>query len=189
MGISDAGSVMADKQLGIILLSGGLDSTTAAAWAIDHGMTVSAVSFDYGQTHRRELQSATEVAKRDLKHSVVDVTFYRELPSHSALTKPEFWHCQPADKLTKCQPIPSTACCAIPSSLPWQLPGSKAKLSAIENDGVAPDDLTATLIIAANAIDYSGPDCRPEFITRSQKSRLAVNLARSTRPILRRDTA
>ncbi|MEC7303147.1 MAG: 7-cyano-7-deazaguanine synthase, partial [Pseudomonadota bacterium] len=42
---------MADKQLGLILLSGGLDSTTAAAWVIDHGMTVSAVSFDYGQTH------------------------------------------------------------------------------------------------------------------------------------------
>ena len=82
---------MADKQLGLILLSGGLDSTTAAAWAIDHGMTVSAVSFDYGQTHRRKFQSATEVAKRlDLKHSVVDVTFYRELAAHSALTKPEF---------------------------------------------------------------------------------------------------
>ena len=159
---------MAEKQLGLILLSGGLDSTTAAAWAIDRGMTVSAVSFDYGQTHRRELQSATEVAKRlDLKHSVVDVTFYRELAAHSALTKPEFLALPTGRSTTDMSAdIPSTY---VPLRNTFFMTMAAAwleseALAAIENDGVAPDDLSATLIIAANAIDYSGyPDCRPEF--------------------------
>ena len=81
---------MADTNLGLILLSGGMDSTTAAAWALDCGMTVSAISFDYGQSHQQELKAATEVARRlGLKHNIVDVSFYRELAAYSSLTSPE----------------------------------------------------------------------------------------------------
>ena len=67
---------MTQNRIGLVLLSGGLDSTTSAAWAIADGMTVSAISFDYGQTHRRELAAATAVAKRLRQpRNTVDVTF------------------------------------------------------------------------------------------------------------------
>ena len=46
----------------IVLLSGGLDSATAAAWAVAEGYSVTAISFDYGQRHRIELQAAQAVA-------------------------------------------------------------------------------------------------------------------------------
>jgi len=41
----------------IVLLSGGLDSATTAAWALAEGYSVTAISFDYGQRHRIELQA------------------------------------------------------------------------------------------------------------------------------------
>ena len=46
----------------IVLLSGGLDSATAAAWALAEGYSVTAISFDYGQRHRIELRAAKAVA-------------------------------------------------------------------------------------------------------------------------------
>ncbi|MBT3210685.1 MAG: 7-cyano-7-deazaguanine synthase, partial [Planctomycetaceae bacterium] len=53
----------ARKGRAIVLLSGGLDSATAAAWAISEGYSVTAISFDYGQRHRIELCAAQDVAK------------------------------------------------------------------------------------------------------------------------------
>ena len=46
----------------IVLLSGGLDSATAAAWAVAEGYSITAISFDYGQRHRIELQAAQAIA-------------------------------------------------------------------------------------------------------------------------------
>tara|TARA_Y100001934_G_scaffold163503_1_gene194823 strand:- start:13561 stop:14298 length:738 start_codon:yes stop_codon:yes gene_type:complete len=159
---------MAETTLGLILLSGGMDSTTAAAWALNGGMKVSAISFNYGQAHRRELKSAREVARRlGLKHNVVDVSFYRELAAYSSLTSPEAM-ALPTGRDTTDMPkdIPSTY---VPMRNTFFMTMAAAwleseALSTIENDGILPDELSATLIIAANAIDYSGyPDCRPEF--------------------------
>ena len=166
---------MADTKLGLILLSGGMDSTTAAAWALDCGMTVSAISFDYGQAHQQELKSATEVARRlGLNHNVVDVSFYRKLAAHSSLTTPEVM-ALPTGRNTEdmSSEIPSTY---VPMRNTFFMTMAAAwleseALSAIENDGILPDQLSATLIIAANAIDYSGyPDCRPEFYNAIAKS-------------------
>src|SRR6185503_19429766 len=47
----------------VVLLSGGLDSTTAAAWAKAEGHDLYALSFDYGQRHKKELTRAKTVAK------------------------------------------------------------------------------------------------------------------------------
>lgn len=155
-------------RLGLVLLSGGLDSTTAAAWALNEGMTVSAVSFDYGQNHRRELACAQQVAARmGLSHSILDVSFYRELAAHSALTNPAKMAI-PTDRETDAMAngIPSTY---VPMRNTFFLTMAAAwlesqTLDAIENGGAAPESVEAVLIIAANAIDYSGyPDCRPEF--------------------------
>ena len=161
---------MTDTRLGLVLLSGGLDSTTAAAWALDKGMKVSAVSFDYGQTHRQELGAATAVAARlGLSHSIVDVSFYRDLAAHSSLTQPQTLS-MPSDRSANemADGIPSTY---VPLRNTFFLTMAAAwleskALAEIEINGVDASSLEATLVIAANAIDYSGyPDCRPEFYT------------------------
>jgi 7-cyano-7-deazaguanine synthase len=155
-------------RLGLILLSGGLDSTTAAAWARREEYALSAVTFDYGQTHVRELDSARRVASAmELDHHVLDVALYRELADYSALTNPELIE-MPKDRSTAemSDDIPSTY---VPLRNTFFLTMAAAWLESlalrkIERDGAAPDSISATLIIAANAIDYSGyPDCRPEF--------------------------
>ena len=159
---------MQKSQLGLILLSGGLDSTTAAAWALREGLTLSALSFDYGQTHRKELQSASAVAnKLDISHNVVDVSFYRHLAEYSALTQPGLLGLPTSQKINGfSENIPSTY---VPLRNTFFLTMAAAWLESkalfeIENNGTDPKNLEATIIIAANAIDYSGyPDCRPAF--------------------------
>ncbi len=80
---------MIKKQLGLVLLSGGLDSMTAPAWALSRGVNITAITFDYGQMHRRELDSASAIAARlGVYHNTADATFYRELAAYSALTQP-----------------------------------------------------------------------------------------------------
>ena len=54
------------QRTAIALLSGGLDSATAAALALEAGDRVIGLSFDYGQRHRRELNAATAVAKQGM---------------------------------------------------------------------------------------------------------------------------
>jgi len=57
------------KQKSVVLLSGGLDSATTLAIALDDGYEVYALSFDYGQKHSRELESAKKIAKHyNVKH-------------------------------------------------------------------------------------------------------------------------
>src|SRR5437867_2576204 len=78
------------RRLGVILLSGGLDSTTAAALAQRAGHELSAVTVQYGQSHGREIEAARQVARTlGLRHHVVDVAFFRELAWYSALTSPD----------------------------------------------------------------------------------------------------
>src|ERR1041384_8021475 len=77
------------KQIGLVLLSGGLDSTTVAALARREGYELAALTVDYGQTHRREIDAARAVAQAlDIPHHVARVDFYRELAWYSALTNP-----------------------------------------------------------------------------------------------------
>lgn len=159
---------MSGYRLALALLSGGLDSTTAAAWALREEYTVSAISFDYGQTHRRELDAARRVAARlGIAQRTVDVAFYRDLAAHSALTHPERL-AMPTGRAAgdMASGIPSTY---VPLRNTFFLTMAAAwlesmALAAIEHGGADPAKLEATLVIAANAIDYSGyPDCRPEF--------------------------
>ena len=72
---------MTERELGkpgdraIVLLSGGLDSSTVLAWARSEGRTCFALSFDYGQRHRIELERAAEIAALlgAAEHRVVDI--------------------------------------------------------------------------------------------------------------------
>jgi 7-cyano-7-deazaguanine synthase len=156
------------KRLGLVLLSGGLDSTTVATLATRQGYDLSAVSVHYGQRHRRELDAAAAVARTlGINFRVVDVSFFRDLAWYSALTQPERFTV-PEDRSTDAMaadvpityvPLRNTFFLTLGAALL-----ESEALHAIEQQGVRPADLEATLFIAANALDYSGyPDCRPEF--------------------------
>ena len=78
------------KDLGLVLLSGGLDSAVVATWALRRGVELSALTFHYGQKHSKEMEAAIRLAHAlDLRHQVVDITFFKQLSWYSALTSPE----------------------------------------------------------------------------------------------------
>lgn len=162
-------------KLAVVLLSGGLDSTTAAAWVQKEGWRAEALSIDYGQAHRRELQSASAVASHlNIAQRTVDASFFAAIAAHSALTDCER-HALPTGR-----PVAQMGESDIPityvplrNSVFLTLAAAaleSAALDLIENQAVAPQELRAGIVIAANALDYSGyPDCRPEFYKAASK--------------------
>jgi 7-cyano-7-deazaguanine synthase len=136
----------------VILLSGGLDSATAAAIARQQGFALYALSVDYGQRHRFELEAARRVAQslaaRD--HVVLSIDLARF--GHSALTDaiavPKD---RPAEEMA--HGIPVTY---VPARNTVFLSLALAYAEVVG---------AADIFLGVNAIDYSGyPDCRPEFI-------------------------
>jgi 7-cyano-7-deazaguanine synthase len=159
---------MGQRRFAVVMLSGGLDSTTVAAGAKRDGHEVLAVTVHYGQAHHRELRAAEAVAKAlGIEQRVVDVSFFKELAWYSALTQPERFGL-PSDRTSEqmAADIPITY---VPLRNTFFLTLGAALLEsqalhAIEKESARPEEVGATLFIAANAIDYSGyPDCRPEF--------------------------
>lgn len=156
------------RSLGVVLLSGGLDSTTAATQAVQDGYELVAVTVHYGQVHSRELESASRVAERlGIEQQVVDVSFFRDLAWYSALTNPDEFPMpgdRSADDMTADIPITY-----VPMRNTFFLSLASAYLESrvldvVERQHVAPARIEAAIFIAANAIDYSGyPDCRPEY--------------------------
>ena len=156
------------RRLAIVLLSGGLDSATAAACALREGAELSALSVNYGQSHAPELEAAARVAAAlGIPQRVVDAPFFRDVAPYSALTRPDR-HARPVDRTPESMStdIPNTY---VPLRNTYLLTLAAAgleslALEAIEARDVSPLDLSASIVIGANAIDYSGyPDCRPEY--------------------------
>jgi 7-cyano-7-deazaguanine synthase len=125
------------------------------------------LSFNYGQRHRRELESAKRVAGLlEIQHEVVNLPVLKELSWYSALTTGglDVPKDRTMGKATKDIPITyvplrNTVFLTLGAALL-----ESRVLSLIENDKVDPKDLSASIFIAANAVDYSGyPDCRPEY--------------------------
>jgi 7-cyano-7-deazaguanine synthase len=138
----------------VVLLSGGLDSTTAAAWAKAEGYDLYALSFDYGQRHKRELASARKVAKAlgAKDHKVLRLPI-GEL-GHSALT----------DRSIAVPDAPKKAS-SIGSSIPATYVPARNTVFLAFALGYAETVGAAAIVIGANALDYSGyPDCRPEYL-------------------------
>jgi 7-cyano-7-deazaguanine synthase len=156
------------KNLAVVLLSGGLDSTTLATLIQRQGYEVAALTVRYGQSHAREIDSARQVAERlGLEHRVIDVSFFRDLAWYSALTQPG-QYALPTDRSPDemGEEVPISY---VPMRNTFFLTLAAAFLESralheIEVVGASPAQVTATIAIAANALDYSGyPDCRPEF--------------------------
>ena len=133
----------------IVLLSGGLDSTTVLAIARAHDFECYALSFDYGQKQRSELESAKTIANqsnveehRIMKISLADI-------GGSALTDDKI----DVPKYSESDEIPVTY---VPARNTIFLSFALAWAEVID---------CQKIYIGVNALDYSGyPDCRPEFI-------------------------
>ncbi len=136
----------------VILLSGGLDSTTVAAIAQAEGFELYTLSVDYGQRHRCELEAAVRVAERLAvkRHETIHVNLARF--GGSALTdRIEVPKGRSGDAMAG--PIPVTY---VPARNTVFL---SLALALAEVVGAA------DLFLGVNAVDYSGyPDCRPEYI-------------------------
>src|SRR5688500_10707238 len=135
-----------------VLLSGGLDSATAAAVALDRGFEVNALSFRYGQRHAAEIEAAQRVAQQLglRRHVVLDIDL--RAFGGSALTGD-----LEVPKDTPLAQIGST----IPATY---VPARNTIFLAFALAWAETLD-ASDIFIGANALDYSGyPDCRPEYI-------------------------
>lgn len=136
----------------VVLFSGGLDSTTCLALARDRGFKPYALSFDYGQRHRAELEAAQRITTAmAIEHRIVSLSIGdlggSALTDHSLML--------PTDHDTSKIPItyvPARNTTFLSIALGW------AEIIAAE-----------AIFIGVSAIDYSGyPDCRPEYIAAFQ---------------------
>ena len=142
----------APAPLAVALLSGGLDSTVAAACALADGRTVHGVSFDYGQRHRAELAAAARVAAtlRLASHRVVAVDLAAiggsALTADVAVPKG-----RDADAIGRGVPV-------------TYVPARNTVFLALAL-GLAETLGAEEIVIGANAVDYSGyPDCRGPYL-------------------------
>jgi 7-cyano-7-deazaguanine synthase len=132
----------------IILVSGGLDSTTVLAMAQAQGYACYTLSFDYGQRHRAELLAAERVSEAlgDVEHKVV--TLNLDSIGGSALTDTSIAVPEEATEGIPITYVPARNTVFLSIALGWA-----EVLGAYD------------IFIGVNAVDYSGyPDCRPDYI-------------------------
>ena len=132
----------------VVLLSGGLDSATALYYAIDKGYDCTCLIFDYGQRHKREIESARKVARsRGVHYKIIKIA----LPwKGSALLDRRV--AVPKNRRHPAKEIPATY---VPARNTVFLSFAVSCAEAVGAEAI---------FIGANAIDFSGyPDCRPGY--------------------------
>lgn len=137
----------------IVLLSGGMDSSTALSIAIKEGFECYALTLDYGQRHQNEINSAKNIVKdfKITEHKLVsiDLTVF----GGSALTDKNIKVPEQASSGIPITYVPARNTIFFSLALAWA--------EVIEADAI---------FSGVNAIDYSGyPDCRPEYISALQE--------------------
>jgi 7-cyano-7-deazaguanine synthase len=162
------------RRIGVVLLSGGLDSTTAAAHAKAAGYDLQALTFNYGQRHGRELEAARRVAAiLEIRHEVVDLPVMKKLSWYSALTTGGLDVPKNRTMRDSTQRVPITYV-PLRNTVFLTLGAALLEstgLSLIEDGQIDPKEISASVFIAANAVDYSGyPDCRPEYFEAMQQA-------------------
>jgi len=142
----------------VILLSGGMDSATALAMTKSDGSNVIALTFDYGQRHRKEIQAAGRIAKhfRVADHRIVAIDL--TAIGGSALTDRQL-------------AVPSQRNLdEIGKGIPITYVPARNTILLSYALGLAEASGATAIVIAANSIDYSGyVDCRPEFYAAFQE--------------------
>jgi 7-cyano-7-deazaguanine synthase len=140
--------VVVNASKAVVLLSGGLDSATALALAREHGLACYALTFDYGQRHRVELEAARRVAQSlgVVAHRVMKLDL--SWMGGSALTDNAI-------------AVPTTPSAGIPVTY---VPARNTVFLSIAL-GWAEVLGARDIYLGANAVDYSGyPDCRPDYM-------------------------
>ena len=143
---------MSGKRRAVVLLSGGLDSVTAAAIAQQEGFDLFALTFNYGQRHTWEIAAAQKLAARlgVKEHKIVslDLTVFG------------------GSALTSSTPVPKARTLeAMSHDIPVTYVPARNTIFLSVALGWAEVLGASDIFIGVNAIDYSGyPDCRPEFI-------------------------
>ncbi|MBN2401083.1 MAG: 7-cyano-7-deazaguanine synthase QueC [Spirochaetes bacterium] len=143
------------KKIAVVLLSGGIDSATTAAYAKKQGFEIYAITFSYGQRHSTEICFAEKLCVffKIFNHIIIKIP--ARIFSSSALST------ESESPVPKKRDISSVGNKEIPSTY---VPGRNIlflsyALSFAESIG------SRDIFIGANAVDYSGyPDCRPEFL-------------------------
>jgi 7-cyano-7-deazaguanine synthase len=136
----------------VVLLSGGIDSTTTLALALAEGYEAYALSFDYGQRHQIEMEAAQRVADSlgATEHRIakIDLRVFGGSALTDAIDVPKK---RAEEEMTRSIPVtyvPARNTIFLAYALAWA--------EVIQ---------ASDIFIGVNAIDYSGyPDCRPEFI-------------------------
>ena len=142
------------KKKAVILLSGGLDSTTILYYAKAKGFTPHCLIFSYGQRHKKEINKAKRIAEQaKCSYQVVKIALPWQGSSLLDLNMT-----LPQRNIIDEKEIPSTY---VPARNIIFLSFAASYAEAIKAEAI---------FIGANAIDYSGyPDCRPEFFDNYQK--------------------
>ena len=150
-GVTD--SPVETRPKAVLLLSGGLDSTTTLALAREEGFDVYALTFQYGQRHAHEVEAARRIAARHgvVRHELVAIdltTFGGSALTSDALAVPKD---RAAHEIAHGVPVtyvPARNTIFLAFALGW------AEVLGASD-----------IFIGVNALDYSGyPDCRPEFV-------------------------
>ena len=136
----------------VCLLSGGLDSSTCLALARREGYECYALSFDYGQRHRVELEAAARVAAalgaREQRTAVIDLRAFGGSALTADIAVPKHGSAAEIGEGIPVTYVPARNTIFLSYALAWA--------EVLE---------ASDIFVGVNALDYSGyPDCRPEFI-------------------------
>lgn len=143
---------MNTRNKAVVLLSGGLDSTTTLAIALQEGFQVYALSFDYGQRHHGELEAAKRVTGRfpvaDHKVAIIDLRLFGGSALTADLDVPKGRALDEMGAFVPATYVPARNTIFLSFALAW------AEVLGAQD-----------IFLGVNALDYSGyPDCRPEYI-------------------------
>ncbi|BBL86149.1 Queuosine Biosynthesis QueC ATPase (chromatophore) [Paulinella micropora] len=157
---------MTIKRTIVSLLSGGLDSATATALAREAGYHIIGLSFDYGQRHKRELESAKEIANYFVLEKYYTISVNLSDWGGSVLTSKD-------EDILRDDVISSNT---IP---PTYVPGRNTVFIAL---GLSLAEAVGAqrVMLGVNEVDYSGyPDCRPDYLEAFQSlANLATKIGR-----------